>query len=68
MTNWLHKSGLGTAYPRASMSYWRSMPLHPKKKRAGGTPALFVCYDTVEVNSSGDRTNPGVSSQSFDYV
>ena len=34
MNNWLHKwlAGLGTAYPSASSSYWRTMPLGRLKK------------------------------------
>jgi len=34
MNSWLHKwlEGLGTAYPSASSSYWRAMPLGRMKK------------------------------------
>lgn len=45
MSNWLHKwlAGWGTAYPRASMSYWRNMPLGRMKK------LLAAAFFTVSV-------------------
>jgi hypothetical protein len=45
MNNWLHKrlEGLGTAYPGASNSYWRTMPLGRMKK------LLAAAFFTVSV-------------------
>ena len=45
MNNWLHKwlEGLGTAYPGASSSYWRAMPLGRLKK------LLAAAFFTVSV-------------------
>ena len=45
MNNWLHKwlASLGTAYPSASSSYWRTMPLGRLKK------LLAAAFFTVSV-------------------
>jgi len=45
MNSWLHKwlEGLGTAYPSASSSYWRTMPLARMKK------LLAAAFFTVSV-------------------